>query len=73
VLGGSISDAMLPLDRVKSEAPPLRESVSPADGDAAPAPSGAAPSPSPSTSAPASEQTPAAEDTATGETADTEG
>ena len=27
VLGGSISDAMLPLDTVQSQSPPLRESV----------------------------------------------
>jgi hypothetical protein len=35
VLGGSISDAMLPLDTVQSQSPPLRESVTgKGDGEA---------------------------------------
>lgn len=31
VLGGSVSDAMLPLDTVRSQSPPLRESTSSAE------------------------------------------
>lgn len=33
VLGGSISDAMLPLDTAQSQSPPLRESSVAQDGD----------------------------------------
>ena len=36
VLGGTISDAMLPLDTVKSENPPLREGPAPGEGGTAP-------------------------------------
>jgi len=35
VLGGSISDAMLPLDTVQSQSPPLRESVDKNDDESA--------------------------------------
>ena len=33
VLGGSISDAMLPLDTVQSQSPPLRESAAASSGE----------------------------------------
>ena len=48
VLGGTISDAMLPLDTVTSQSPPLRESPTP----------GASGSPAASEDADASEETP---------------
>lgn len=40
VLGGTIDDAMLPLDTVKSQSPPLRESPSPSSGADEPAEAG---------------------------------
>jgi len=72
VLGGSISDAMLPLDTVQSQSPPLRESSAAQDGDEPEAASdddkapSVAPSPSasssPSATAEAASAPPAGED-----------
>jgi hypothetical protein len=63
VLGGSISDAMLPLDTVQSQSPPLRESAADKSGAG---PSGAASddeeeedTPAPSSSPSSSESAPA--------------
>lgn len=74
VLGGSISDAMLPLDTVQSQSPPLRESADESDaqpGDSAdkaadradagkPAPK--APSPAAPSATASASATPPAED-----------
>ena len=40
VLGGTIDDAMLPLDTVQSQSPPLRQSPSPSPGADEPAEAG---------------------------------
>lgn len=70
VLGGSISDAMLPLDTVQSQSPPLRESAADSGdgsesrddkGEAAPPPA-SSPTSEPAAEASASASPPAAED-----------
>lgn len=43
VLGGSISDAMIPLDQLKSQSPPLREDPASGDGEASASDAQAAP------------------------------
>jgi len=53
VLGGTISDAMLPLDTVQSQSPPLREAPRGEVGEANRAGDGEAPAPSPTPAEPA--------------------